>query len=219
MAQCFTNWKKRLHLDYVVKEKTPDFKNIQFEKIKPFWAEFVEYKKSEKANKMSATNKLNAANKKYHHTMGQGGYRAGIPKWEKLENALRAKKITPETDDWVERARNWFYGHGGVLDTEGKCIYNIRHKEDPLPIEKMRKAVKAIKDGDFIPDRENDELTLALGNKEHDERTRGISDSKPWRTGFPEERKKYPDRSCQRRKDMAEVEAGIQKERMRIIEE
>jgi hypothetical protein len=32
----------------------------------------------------------------------------------------------------------------------------------------MRKAVKAVKDGDFIPDRENDELTLALGNKEHD---------------------------------------------------
>ena len=46
MAQCFTNWKKRLHLDYVMKKKTPDFKNIQFEKIKPFWAEFVEYKTS-----------------------------------------------------------------------------------------------------------------------------------------------------------------------------
>src|SRR4051812_47914412 len=80
MGQCFINWKKRLHLDYVVKEKTPDFKKIQFEKIKPFWAEFVNYKTSEKAKKMSATNKLNAANKKYHHTMGQGGYRAGIPK-------------------------------------------------------------------------------------------------------------------------------------------
>ena len=219
MAQCFTNWKKRLHLDYVVKKKTPDFKNIQFEKIKPFWAEFVEYKKSEKAKKMSETNKLNAANKKYHHTMGQGGYRAGIPKWEKLENELRAKKITPETDDWVERARNWFYGHGGTLDSEGRCIYNIRHKEDPLPIERMRKAVKAVKDGDFIPDRENDELTLALGNKEHDGRTRGTRGSQPWRTGFPEERKKYPDRSRQRRKDRAEVEADSQKERMRLIEE
>ena len=83
----------------------------------------------------------------------------------------------------------------------------------------MRKAVKAVKDGDFIPDRENDELTLALGNKEHDGRTRGTSGSKPWRTGFPEERKKYPDRSRQRRKDRAAVEADSQKERMRLIEE
>src|SRR5215216_2698252 len=202
-----------------MKKKTPDFKNIQFEKIKPFWAEFVKYKTSEKAKKMSTMNKLNAANKKYHHTMGQGGYRAGIPKWEKLGNELRAKNITLETDDWVEHARNWFYGHGGTLDSEGRCIYNIRHKEDPLPIERMRKAVKAIKDGDFIPDRENDELTLALGNKEHDGRTRGTRGSQPWRIGFPEERKKYPDRSRQRRKDRVEVEANSQKERMRLIEE
>src|SRR4051812_31669919 len=89
----------------------------------------------------------------------------------------------------------------GTLDSEGKCIYNIRHKEDPLPIEKMRKAVKA------------------LGDKEHDGRTRGTIGSKPWSTGFPEERKKYPDRSRQRRKDKAEVEADSQKERMRLIEE
>ena len=99
------------------------------------------------------------------------------------------------------------------------CIYTIRHKEDPLPIERIRKAVKAVKDGDFIPDRENDELTLALGNKEHDGRTRGTRGSQPWRTGFPEERKKYTDRSRQRRKDRVEVEANSQKERMRLIEE
>src|SRR4051812_47709582 len=83
----------------------------------------------------------------------------------------------------------------------------------------MRKVVKAVKDGDFIPNRENDELTLALGNKEHDGRTRGTIGSKPWSTGFPEERKKYPYRSRKSRKDKAEVEADIQKERMHIIEE
>src|SRR3954466_4409390 len=83
----------------------------------------------------------------------------------------------------------------------------------------MRNAVKAVIDGDCIPDRENDELTLALGNKEHDGRTRGTIVSKPWSTGFPEERKKYPDRSHKRRKDKEEVEEDIQKEQMRIIEE
>src|SRR3954464_14437199 len=59
----------------------------------------------------------------------------------------------------------------------------------------------------------------SLGNKEHYGRTRGTRGSQPWRTGFPEERKKYPDRSRQRRKDRAEVEANSQKERMRLIEE
>ena len=83
----------------------------------------------------------------------------------------------------------------------------------------MRNAVKAVKDGDFIPDRENDEITLALGNKEHDGRTRGTIGSQSWRTGFPEERKKYPDRSRQRRKDREEVEADSQKDRMCLIEE
>ena len=46
MAQQFNNWKKRLHLDFIKKDKTPDFTRA-YEKIKPFWAEFVEYKKSE----------------------------------------------------------------------------------------------------------------------------------------------------------------------------
>src|SRR3954467_11795849 len=114
--------------------------------------------------------------------MGQGGYKVGSPKWEKLEQELRDKNITPATGYRVERAKNWFYGHGGTLDSEGKCIYNIRHKEDPLLIDKMRDTIKAVKDGDFIPDRENDELTLALGNKEHDGRTRGIIGSQPWST-------------------------------------
>jgi hypothetical protein len=40
----------------------------------------VEYKTSEAAKKKSEINKENAAKKKYHHTMGQGGYNSGKPK-------------------------------------------------------------------------------------------------------------------------------------------
>src|SRR4051794_198108 len=67
------------------------------------------------------------------------------------------KRSSQRHDDWIEHAKNCFYGNGSMLNSEGKCIYNIRHKEDPLPIEKMIKAVKAVKDGDFIPDSGNDE--------------------------------------------------------------
>ena len=168
----------------------------------------------------SEINKVNAAKKKYHHIMGPGGYTIGMSKWEKLEADLLAKGITPEPSTWEnERARNWFYGHGGVLDAEGKCIYNIRHKENPLPIEDIRKAVKDVKEGRFHPDRENDELTAGLGNKEHKGRTRGTPDSKPWKIAFPEDRKKHPDRSHQRRKEREAMEARAGADRLRNIEE
>ena len=156
------------------------------------------YKKSEEAQLKSAINKANAAKKKYHHTMGPGGYACSMPKWDKLEADLLDKGIVPEPikEGWIERSRNWFYGHGGTLDAEGKCIYTRRHKDNPLlPIEDIRKAVKDVEEGRFRPDREDDELARALGNKEHEGRTRGTSGSKPWAHGFPVERKIFPDRS------------------------
>ena len=92
------------------------------------------------------------------------------------------------------------------MDAEGKAIYNQRHKDNPLPIEEIRKAVKDIEEGRFVPDRENDELTRALGNKEHIGRARGFYGSPPWGIAFPKESKKFPDRSHQRRKEREEAE-------------
>ena len=85
-----------MHLDFIKLDKTPDF-TAAYVKIKPFWAEFVEYKKSEEAVERSERNKKNAAKKIYHHTMGQAGYKGSMPKWEKIENNLIAKDIIPET--------------------------------------------------------------------------------------------------------------------------
>ena len=218
MAQQFNNWKKRLNLDFIQKDKTPDFTGT-YEKVKPYWEEFVQYKKSEEALERSARNKKNTAKKMYHHTMGQAGYKGSLPKWDKLEDDLIAKDIIPETVYWDQRTRSWFFGHGGTLDSEGKCIYNVRHEEDPLPIDALRDAIRAVKEGKFIPDRENDELSRALGNKEHYGRTRTAPGSVPWKHGFPEEKKKYPDRSRQRRKDLLAAEAQRQVDRWTSIEE
>ena len=58
------------------------------------------------------------------------------------------------------------------MDAEGKCIYNRRHKYNPLlPIEDIRNAVKDVEEGRFCPDREKDELTRALGDEEQKGRT------------------------------------------------
>jgi hypothetical protein len=160
----------------------------------------VEYKTSEEAKKRSEVNKKNAAKKKYHHTMGQGGYKSGKPKWKKMEDDLIDKGIILEILKWNDRSRDWFYWHGGKLDSEGKCIYTKKHDEDPLPIDALRSATKDVEERRFHPKREKDELTRALGNYEHLARTRTTPGSKPWKLEFLVERKKFPNRSLIRLK-------------------
>jgi len=74
MAEQFKNHKKRLHLKYVLKDKTPEFTGAN-EKLKDYWEEFVSYKKSAVAVKRWTTNKVNASKKLYHHITGTSGYK------------------------------------------------------------------------------------------------------------------------------------------------
>ena len=60
------------------------------------------------------------------------------------------------------------------------------------------KAIQAMAEGTFQPDRERDELTYALGNPEHPGRTRGKG-VVPWKYGFRDYIKSY--RSRQRIKN------------------
>ncbi|KAK1691850.1 hypothetical protein QYE76_008547 [Lolium multiflorum] len=165
MAKLFKNHKKRLYQDFVKQKKTSDFTGA-YEQIKDHWPEFVKYKLSDEFKKRSETNKANAALKKYHQVMGPGGYRANRPKWQKAEAELIRRGIQIETFDWTERSKEWFYGIGGKLDPEtGKCIYNKEHLKKPC--EALIAAHKEVREGMFHPERENDEMTQALGNKEH----------------------------------------------------
>ena len=208
MAELFKNHKKRLR-GLIKKKKTPDS-----EKVKNHWDEFVKYStESEEFKKRSETNKANAALKLYHQILGPGGYRANRPKWQAAEAELTSKGIRLGTHGWIERCKEWFYGIGGTLHPEtGKCIYKKAHLK--FPIEALEKAHKDVEEGRFQPERENDELTRALGNKEHGGRTRGTEGSVPWKYGFPAERKRFPDKSHERRKAretdrLANLEEGM----------
>ena len=116
MAQQFYNWKKRLYNEFVKQNKTPDFNKQMYAKLKADWEAFKAYKLSEEAQLKSEKNAENATKKKFHHTMGPGGYAQGMPKWEKLEADMLAQGITPEPYSWETRVSNWFYGLGGELD-------------------------------------------------------------------------------------------------------
>ena len=64
--------------------------------------------------------------------------------------------------------------------------------------ERLVRAQAAIAAGQFKPNREKDELTYALENLEHNERTRGYG-AVPWYHCFQADQETY--RSSQRKKD------------------
>ena len=185
MSEQFRNHKKNLWAEYQANlKKDPGFV-LQFkgkyEKCKAQWPAFVQYKQSPQAIARSKINRDNAKAKKYHHRLGTGGYVSAVPKWEAMEDAFRAKGITPGTDGWPERAKHWWYAHGGTLHPEtGETVFNekILH-----PSQKLIDAMADAQRGIFKPERENDELTRALGNPEHPGRTRGKGAGVPWKKG------------------------------------
>ena len=73
------------------------------------------------------------------------------------------------------------------------------------PFAALEKVFKEVKAGEFRPDRDNDELTMALGNPEHGGWTRGKGRF-PWCYGFKKEDCVYPYRSRQRGKKRKEAE-------------
>ena len=111
MAEQLQSFKKILTKKYIKTGSTPVFTG-EVEKLRGHWDAFVEYKSSELV-----------LQKVYHHTLGQGGYKLAVPKWEKMEQDLLDRGIQPATMNWPERSRTWFYGHGGSLDPlTGDCI-------------------------------------------------------------------------------------------------
>ncbi|KAK1604674.1 hypothetical protein QYE76_028347 [Lolium multiflorum] len=140
--------------------KTPDFKG-QYEKPQHDWPEFVKQKKSEQFLELSKKNKENAAKKEYNHKMGPGGYRFWQPKWEKMENELRARGIRPGTEGWDPRAKSWWYGHGDRNPETGECVYQGKII---TPTKKLIEAMREAQEGRIRFNRENDALTKALGN-------------------------------------------------------
>jgi hypothetical protein len=100
MATQFQTFKKNLVKDYIKQGKTLTFIGA-LEKQKDHWDAFVAYKCPELIQWVQR-NKENALKKKYHHSLGQDGYKVAIPKWEKMEQDLFARGITLATINWPE---------------------------------------------------------------------------------------------------------------------
>jgi hypothetical protein len=89
------------------------------------------------------------------------------------EATLREKGIELEIEQWPGRSRNWALAHGAVYDKRiGKLVQKKKQIAEPLG--ELVKTIAEVLEGTFKPDRENDELTKALGNKEHTGQTWGM---------------------------------------------
>ena len=173
MAVQFQTWKKKLWDNYG--PEGPEFTG-RFEKLRALWPAFKAYRSSSDYKSRSAINVENAKKKQYFHKLGSGGYKSAIPKWKAYEAQLLENGVMPRTYDWPERSKFWLYAHGAGLDPKiGRIVAKGKWK---LKIEKIAKeledAVDKVRKGVYIPDRENDELTLALGNPEHVGRVRTL---------------------------------------------
>jgi hypothetical protein len=108
------------------------------------------------------------------------------------EVALREKGIKPETKHWPRRSRNWALGHRAVYkERTGKLVKKKNKEQFAEPLRELVKTITEVQEGTFKPDRENDELTKALKNKEHIGRTRGLGSAISWRSGFAEDSQTY----------------------------
>jgi hypothetical protein len=92
-----------------------------------------------------------------------------VPEWDKKDANLIARGIVLATQQLPRRARNWFYGHGVNVDEQtGELIASLAIVK---PKDELVKAVQEVQERKFIPNRERDVLTKALGNAKHTGRT------------------------------------------------
>ena len=101
------------------------------------------------------------------------------------------------------------------MDPEsGKCVWT--NDQLAIPVTKLHAAIKVAQEGMFVPDRENDELTRALGNPEQPRRTGGTPGSVAWKVGFPDA---GGYKTQERRRKVEQSELQELKARVRKLEE
>ena len=214
MAIQFQTWKKNLWKKY--ENEDPKFTG-RLEKIKEHWPAFKAYKISSTAVSRSVKNKINAGKKKYYHRLGSGGYKTAIPKWQAFEAQLMDAGIIPQTWDWPNRSKFWLFAHGAGLDPKtGQIVAQGKWKEKIAKITPLLvDAIEKVRKGEYIPDRENDELTLALGNPEHVGRIRALGGGVTMKEAWPECADCYRSRSRKKKHDsdrLSELERLVQRQ-------
>src|SRR5207244_12898835 len=105
------------------------------------------------------------------------------------------------------RSKNWMLCR---RSTSSSCVELSFNKPETVEVvNKLAEIHAQATQGSFMPDRENDVLTKALGTKEHPGRTRGFGSKVPWKKGFPNDFYKYKSRRNAEQRRREECKAAL----------
>jgi hypothetical protein len=125
-----------------------------------------------------------------------------------MEEDLLTQGTIPAVVDWPERVKNWYYAHGGTINSEdGTLDYPPSLRETALEILKI---LEDVREGRVKVDREIDELTMALKNPERPGRCRGFG-VVPWKFGFRGDIATYQSRRRRREREEEERRQKLEK--------
>ncbi|BAF04875.2 Os01g0343900 [Oryza sativa Japonica Group] len=139
--------------------------------------------------KMSELAKKN----RYPHRLGSSGYAGHVDQWRETEQRFAAAGKPLLVDPMVERSKNWVWARStGQVSDEGDILFETPDIEQVTT--NLQQIVEKERAGQFVPRRERDQLTVALGTAEHSGRVRGLSSKPSWKIGFPHDAPSYKKR-------------------------
>ncbi|BAD53094.1 hydroxyproline-rich glycoprotein-like [Oryza sativa Japonica Group] len=159
----------------------------------PDWDTFVADHTTAEAlalrKKMSELAKKN----RYPHRLGSSGYAGHVDQWRETEQRFAAAGKPLLVDPMVERSKNWVWARStGQVSDEGDILFETPDIEQVTT--NLQQIVEKERAGQFVPRRERDQLTVALGTAEHSGRVRGLSSKPSWKIGFPHDAPSYKKR-------------------------
>src|SRR5438128_6659276 len=127
---------------------------------------------------------------------------------EELKDAIIAGKQIPNTN-LDNRSKNWMLGRRSTSSSCAELSFN--KLETVEVVNKLVEIHAQATQGSFVPDRENDVLTKALGTKKHPGWTQGFGSKVPWKKGFPNDLHKYKSRKNAEQRRREEFKAAFEK--------
>jgi hypothetical protein len=131
---------------------------------------------------VALTNKMKELNvkNKFRHKLGPGWYKAAMPKWGKKEQELHDTVIPYPLEGCTVRTRNRIQGHSYIDDSERLITSSSKVTS---VVEKAKTLTAKEKTGEFMSQRERDQLSAAFENEEPRDHTRAISLIASWKEG------------------------------------
>ena len=180
MGKCWRNFKHRLVTGFMKKNKSP--LGVYPQLSEADWTEFCRLKSSEEFQAESLKGAELSKKNKHPHILGTSGYVGAKRKWEKEDEEAEKYGVQPAFSDFSdERIRQWCRARTKP-SASGGMVWHSSEEEEVY--KRMVELNEQASQGSFVPLREKDILSTAIGTKEPTGRTRGVGNLATWGKAF-----------------------------------